>query len=50
MQWDIEFESRIAALTPESILAALRKHLDFNKLTIVKAGDFAKVIADTTPE
>lgn len=50
MQWDIEFESRIAALTPESILATLRKHLDFNKLTIVKAGDFAKVIADTTPE
>lgn len=50
MQWDIEFESRIAALTPESILAALRKHLDFSKLTIVKAGDFARAAADTTPQ
>ncbi len=50
MQWDIEFESRIAALTPESILAALRKHLDFSKLTIVKAGDFARAVADTTPQ
>ncbi|SDY53672.1 pitrilysin family protein [Nitrosomonas sp. Nm33] len=50
MQWDIEFETRIAALTPESILAALRKHLDFNKLTIIKAGDFSKVTTATASQ
>lgn len=49
MQWDIKFEASIAALTPESILTALRKHLDFSKLTVVKAGDFAKTTA-TTPQ
>ncbi|MCW5597823.1 MAG: insulinase family protein [Nitrosomonas sp.] len=47
MQWDIEFEAKIAALTPESILAAMRKHLDFNKLTIIKAGDFTKAKTNT---
>lgn len=46
LQWDIEFEAKIAALTPESILAAMRRHLDFNKLTMVKAGDFTKVSVD----
>lgn len=46
MQWDIEFEARIAALTPESILTAMRKHLDFSKLTVVKAGDFSKTTAN----
>jgi len=30
------------ALTPEQMLEALRKHIDPSKLTIVKAGDFAK--------
>lgn len=50
MQWDIEFEARIAALTPESILTAMRKHLDFSKLTIVKAGDFSKTTANADVE
>ena len=38
--WDIDFEARIAALTPEQVLAALRKHLDPNRLSVVVAGDF----------
>lgn len=42
MQWDIDFDAKIAALTPESILAALKRHLDFDKLSSVKAGDFSK--------
>ncbi|WP_430229196.1 M16 family metallopeptidase [Nitrosomonas communis] len=50
MQWDIEFETNIAALTPESILAALRNHLDFNKLTIIKAGDFSKITTATASQ
>ena len=39
---DTELEQRIAALTPEQVSAAARKYLDYSKLTIVKAGDFAR--------
>ena len=40
MQWDEQLEQRIAALTPEQISTAFRKHVDAASLTIVKAGDF----------
>jgi zinc protease len=40
--YDAELERRIAALTPEQVNAAVRKYLDYNKLTIVKAGDFSR--------
>ena len=40
--WDAEFEKKVAALTPEQVAAAMRRHIDPSKLTIVKAGDFAK--------
>jgi zinc protease len=39
-EWDIAFEARIAALTPEQVLAALRRHLDPARLSMVAAGDF----------
>ena len=39
-EWDVAFEARIAALTPEQVRAALRRHLDPAKLSIVVAGDF----------
>ncbi len=42
MDFDKQFEARIAALTPESIGAAMRKYIDPSRLVIVKAGDFAK--------
>jgi zinc protease len=32
----------VSALTPDQIRDALRRHLDPAKLTIVRAGDFAK--------
>jgi zinc protease len=38
--WDIEFEARIAALTPAEVHAALKRHFDPAKLSIVTAGDF----------
>jgi zinc protease len=38
--WDIDFEKRIAALTPAEILAAMKRHLDPARITIMKAGDF----------
>jgi zinc protease len=40
--YDAELERRIAALTPEQVNAAVRKYLDYSKLTIVKAGDFSR--------
>ena len=38
--WDIDFEKKIAALTPEQVRDAMRRHLDVSKMAIVKAGDF----------
>jgi len=38
--WDIDFERRIAALTPADIQAAMKRHIDPAKFTIIKAGDF----------
>jgi len=40
--YDIEFEKRIAALTPQQLVEAMRKHVDPSKITIIKAGDFTK--------
>jgi len=42
LYWDEQIEKRIAALTPEEIAAALRRHLDPARFTIIKAGDFGK--------
>ncbi len=38
--WDIDFERKIAALTPTEIRDALRRHLDAAKLSVRMAGDF----------
>jgi zinc protease len=43
LSWDAEFEKKIEALTAGQITAALRRHVDPAKITIIKAGDFAKV-------
>ncbi len=43
--WDEKLDKQIAALTPEQINAAMRRHLDLSKMTIIKAGDFAKAAA-----
>jgi zinc protease len=40
--WDVEFESRIAALTPQQVNAALRRHIDPQRLSVVVAGDLKK--------
>ena len=42
LNWDAEFEQKIKSLTPEQIVEAMRTFIDPAKLTIVKAGDFAK--------
>ncbi len=38
--WDIDFEKRIAALKPDQVRDALRRHLDLKKISVLKAGDF----------
>jgi zinc protease len=40
--WDANLEQRVDALTPADIQAALGRHFDLAKMSIVKAGDFAK--------
>lgn len=42
LAWDAALEEKIQALTPERIGTALRRYIDPAKLSIVKAGDFAK--------
>jgi zinc protease len=45
LAFDAEFEKKVMALTGEQISAAMRKHLDLSKISIFKAGDFAKPAA-----
>jgi zinc protease len=42
MQFQADLEQKIQALTPEAVDAALRKHLDPKRLSVVTAGDFVK--------
>ncbi|MEP7338692.1 MAG: pitrilysin family protein, partial [Acidobacteriota bacterium] len=42
LAFDAEFEKKVGALTPEQITAAMRKHIDPAKVSLFKAGDFAK--------
>ncbi len=42
LEWDADFERKVAALTAEQVTAAFRKHVNLDKLSIFKAGDFAK--------
>ncbi|MFZ5469870.1 MAG: M16 family metallopeptidase [Myxococcota bacterium] len=42
LAWDEALEKRVNTLDPKTVHAALSKHLDVKKLTVVKAGDFEK--------
>ena len=42
LSWDEKLEKEVGELTPEKINQAMKKYLDPSKITIVKAGDFAK--------
>jgi zinc protease len=42
MAFDAEIEKKVMALTPAQIQAAMKKHIDPQKLSIVRAGDFQK--------
>jgi zinc protease len=47
--WDADLDRKIEALTPDAIKAALTRRLDPAKISIVKAGDFAKGSAPAAP-
>ncbi|GHB77043.1 M16 family metallopeptidase [Persicitalea jodogahamensis] len=42
MDWDADFEKKIEALTPADVKAAAAKYIDYDKITVIKAGDFEK--------
>ncbi len=42
MKWDESLEEKVAALTPDQVSAAFRRHIDPATLVFVKAGDFKK--------
>ena len=46
LNWEGDLEKRIAALTPDQVTAAMRKHVIPSKISVVKAGDFAKAKAN----
>jgi zinc protease len=48
LAWDAELEKKIAALKPEEVNAAMRRFIDPSKITIIKAGDFAKASSAKT--
>jgi zinc protease len=42
MAFDSDLEAKVAALAPDQINSALRRHLDPARIVIIKAGDFAQ--------
>jgi zinc protease len=40
--WDIELERKIASLSAAEVNAALKKHIDPARLSVIMAGDFKK--------
>ena len=42
MKFDEALESKVAALTPQQVSDAFRRHIDLSALSFVKAGDFKK--------
>jgi zinc protease len=47
-KWDEEFEKKVMALTTDQINAAVKRHLKFESMNIIKAGDFAKAKTKAT--
>jgi zinc protease len=42
MEWDAKLEAEVAALTPDQVNAAFRRHVDQKAISVVKGGDFKK--------
>jgi zinc protease len=48
--WDAAFDAKLASLTPAEVRAALRRHIKLDRLSIISAGDFAKLAARQAAE
>ena len=46
LAWQADLETKMQALSREQITTALRRHFDPSKISIMKAGDFAKAAKD----
>ena len=42
MAYDVKLEAAVAALTPQQVSAAFKRHIDPATVSIVKGGDFKK--------
>lgn len=42
LAWDADLEKKVQTLTAAEILSAMRRHIDPEKITTMKAGDFGK--------
>ena len=42
LQWDAKLEASVAALTPQQVNEAFKRHVDPAAISIVKGGDFKK--------
>jgi zinc protease len=47
LAWDEQMDAKLAALTPEQVNAAFKRHIDPSAISIVKAGDFKAAAAYT---
>ena len=47
-KWDSKFEAQIAALKAADVNEALRRHFTLDKLSVVKAGDFGRVVTQAS--
>ncbi|NOT74981.1 MAG: insulinase family protein [Cyclobacteriaceae bacterium] len=43
LMWDESLEKKVMDLTPEQVNAAMKKWINYDKINIFKAGDFAKI-------
>jgi zinc protease len=43
LAFNADLDVKLAALTPDDVHAALKKHLDTKRLVVVVAGDFEQV-------
>jgi zinc protease len=44
MQWDTQYEDKINKLTVDDVNKTLRKHIEYSKISMVKAGDFKPIV------
>ena len=42
LRWDADLDEKLKLLTPDQIGAAMRRHINPSKISIIKAGDFKK--------